>query len=394
MLYEKFLEKISSMWKAYFVQVEGARRDGRLEPSEGYRIFFPNMMVVTSCEGYFVCELVGVDEVYGGLSVRRHKGKTIYGYLSQFDDSKPDPMFFIEKSATFSNLVLSQKADIVEVGKRFPSAELYGSCAIRDNGRGSALDFGSGFEFCFIDNCVLINAHEQLVRCKNILHVFICKKSINNAEIEECFREYFNGPVKGVHNVNSDSVALQLVAGQLQNMYLWKGLHETTLGEFLKLHPDVVKKAFKADSFYYEPYLKWVEHDGSCTDDAINPDLIVVRVDGCCDIYDLKTALLDRRSVTKGERRRRRFIDYVEEGIAQLANYREYFEYSANAEHAFEKYGMKVTSPDLVLVVGNWDNTSPHEVLEASRRYPEIRIIDYDTLCHLFLSSDLEVAHI
>ena len=193
--------------------------------------------------------------------------------------------------------------------------------------------------------------------------------------------------VMGVHTVQGKSEEQLIVAGQLQSMYLFPGLHETTIGEFLKLHPEIIKSAFKTEHFEYEPYLEWLEHDGTCVDVAINSDLLVKRPDGNYDIYDLKTAALAKKNVTKGARKRRRFIDYVEEGVAQLVNYKEYFTYPKNAEYAKEKYSVEVNEPKLVLVVGSWENSSQEEVTQALRRYPSIEIIDYDTFCHQFIGA-------
>jgi hypothetical protein len=132
--------------------------------------------------------------------------------------------------------------------------------------------------------------------------------------------------------------------------------------------------------------MPWVEKVEQNKDEAaINPDLMIERDDGYYDIYDLKTAALDKFSLTKGTRARRRFIDYVNEGIAQLANYEEYFTFPANREVAWQKYRIKVEDPNLVLVVGNFDNVNRVEIDEASRGYRNITIIDYDSLMQLFL---------
>ncbi len=88
-------------------------------------------------------------------------------------------------------------------------------------------------------------------------------------------------------------------------------------------------------------------------------------------------------------RKRRRFVDYVQEGIAQLANYAEYFTFEKNREHAFEKYGIKVNDPNLVLVVGHFDNANKAEIEEASRQVKgNISIMDYDSFLQLFLLSN------
>jgi hypothetical protein len=101
-------------------------------------------------------------------------------------------------------------------------------------------------------------------------------------------------------------------------------------------------------------------------------------------IYDLKTAALNKQSLTKGKRSRRRFIDYVNEGIAQLANYKEYFKFPQNQELAWEKYKVKVKTPNLVLVVGSFENANKEEIDEACLPFKNITIIDYDTFYATF----------
>jgi hypothetical protein len=114
---------------------------------------------------------------------------------------------------------------------------------------------------------------------------------------------------------------------------------------------------------------------------------MVQRDDGFFDIYDLKTAAPNRKSITKGKRNRRRFIDYVEEGIAQLAHYEEYFRYDENCKFAFENYGIKVSNPNLYLVAGNLENANEQQLDEACRKLKNIKVIDYDTLSGMFYKS-------
>ncbi|OYW25745.1 MAG: hypothetical protein B7Z49_00680, partial [Hydrogenophilales bacterium 12-63-5] len=90
----------------------------------------------------------------------------------------------------------------------------------------------------------------------------------------------------------------------------------------------------------------------------------------------------------KASRNRRRFIDYVEEGISQLANYREYFKYPRNAALAKQKYGIEVNDPMLILVVGSWENVDVDEVNQACRKYRNVGVIDYDTVCQMFIGTN------
>lgn len=388
MIFEKFVTEIEAIWAQYLTYVCTMQANGNLD-SNGGSVLYPNILLVSNCSGFYVAELVGATSKFTGLTVKRHKEKSIYRYLSQFDDSEPDSVMHMNGSNHgFRFLCLAQEADFKTIENRFPSIELYGSKLSRTGGKGSVFSFGSDFESCAIENCILVNRLDHLYRCKNILAAYIFKSSITKPTMVDFFNKGLGEKeVKGVHTIQGKSEEQLIVAGQLQSMYLLPGLHETTIGEFLKLHPQIIKSAFKTEHFEYEPYLKWLEHDGTCNDVAINPDLLVRRSDGYYDIYDLKTAALSNRNVTKGGRKRRRFIDYVEEGVAQLVNYKEYFTYPKNAEHAKSKYDVEVNNPKLVLVVGSWDNSSPEEISQARRRYQDIEIIDYDTFCHLFIGT-------
>jgi hypothetical protein len=175
----------------------------------------------------------------------------------------------------------------------------------------------------------------------------VAHKSTGMRRLWELYENALRGNIaRAIYTVQGSEEEL-LVAGQMQSMYLFPGLHETTIGEFMNQHPEVIKRVFNAMNFEYEPYLEWKEHDGTVQDAAINPDLMIQKKDGYYDIYDLKTALLQKKKLTKGERRRRRFIDYVEEGVSQLANYREYFCYEQNASHAKENLAFKSKIPIL-----------------------------------------------
>ncbi len=388
MVFDKFVEEVHRIWEHYLGQVADFQQRGQLD-SKGGIILYPNILLVTNCSGYYIAELVGAVTTFDGLKIKRHKEKSIYRYFSQFDDSEPDSLAHLDSEKNgFRFLCLAQEYDAEQVERRFPAIELYGSKLMRTGGRGSVFSFGENFISCHIENSVLVNRSDNLYRCKNILAAYVFKSSVTKPKLTDFFQYILNeSEVRGVHTVKNGNEERIMVAGQLQNMYLLPSLHETTIGEFLKLHPEIIKSAFKTEHFEYEPYLEWKEHDGTCDDVTINPDLLIKRQDGTYDIYDLKTAALAKRNLTKGGRKRRRFIDYVEEGVSQLANYREYFEYELNRQHADQKYGVVVNNPKLVLVVGNWDNSTPSEVSQARRKYPDIEIIDYDTLCHHFIGT-------
>lgn len=136
---------------------------------------------------------------------------------------------------------------------------------------------------------------------------------------------------------------------------------------------------------------EWIEGNPKPKEKYIQPDLMLEREDGNYDICDLKTVIASKKRITKGQHCRRRFIDYVEEGIAQLANYDDYFRFKKNADWAWSEYKVKVNSPRLILIVGNYENASRAEIEEAIRRLKSnYQIIDYDTFNALFLGRSRE----
>jgi hypothetical protein len=388
MLFENFVKETRLWWNRYLKFIYEQQQKGNLD-LRGDIVLYPNILLATKTKGLFVAELIGARKTFTFLKLIQHKEASIYRYLSQFDDSEPDPLIKLDAACiSFRFLCLAQGADFEVVKDRFPFVELFPCKLNRVGGRGSVFSFGPNFSSCSVENSILVNRRENLFRCKNILALFIVKSSISRKELFELFELLrIAGEVKGVHIVPSSREESLIIGGHLQSMYLFPGLKETTIGEFINTHPEVVREAFKTSHFLYEPYLEWLEHDGTVEDQAINPDLIVKRPDGLYDIYDLKTALLEKKSIVKGPRKRRRFIDYVEEGAAQLANYREYFRYPKNRQLAKDKYGIEILNPKLILVTGNWDNASLKEIDESCRRYNEIIVLDFDTLAHLFIGA-------
>jgi len=118
----------------------------------------------------------------------------------------------------------------------------------------------------------------------------------------------------------------------------------------------------------------------------LNPDLVIRRPGGYFDILDLKLAKVDKASLFQWRDARRRFIDYVSEGLSQLANYRHYFFSPVNARWAERNLQIRARDPSLVLVIGNFENMDSTDFKKALRSYDNrFSIIDYDTLISRFL---------
>lgn len=240
------------------------------------------------------------------------------------------------------------------------------------------------------ENCLFISQSATAVRARFLQFCSIFSKSKNN--IEDVYNSFQNSlekmEIAGAYFGGlSDIASWQAI--QLQTLLFSDGIHETTIGDFLRRNPDFIHSFFSTEKFIYEPTSDWVEHGSSITDAAIRPDLLIQRTDGFFDIVDLKLAAIHRKKITKGERERRRFIDYVNEGISQLSNYELYFNFEANRNFAWRKYGIMVSSPNLYLLVGNQENFSPEEVSQALTPFRGLNlcVVDYDSVIHSLLSN-------
>jgi hypothetical protein len=397
MNYKRFLEITQEAWNDYFkvTQEKISRGIIQAELTEGGEAIhlFPNILLITKTKQHYVAELLGASNTFNGLKTKIHKETSIARYLNQFNTNESQPLFGAAKDDNegngFADLLVCHDIDFETLKARFPFVNLHPTVIFHHSkAEGALFSLGKNFRDVIFDNCLLVNRYLSSIRVKHILHLTLINKEMLAADYSKWLNEKLNGKnsFPGLHICAPEAGRVLTIAAQFASTYLFYGLRETTIGDFLNQHHEIIQKAVGGKKVIYEPYLKWLEKTPQNTDEAINPDLMIEREDGFYDIYDLKTALLNKTSITKGGRSRRRFIDYVEDGIAQLANYEEYFTFSKNCEYAFSKYGIKVNQPNLILVVGNFDNANKTEIEEASRRLKNITIIDYDSFLQLFLS--------
>lgn len=391
MNYKRFLEITRFHWNKYLNLVIKAGKEGYLDTGGG-QILFPQILLHTKTKNHYVAELLGADKKFNGLTEKSHNEISINRYFNQFDTSKGKPLFNMNAKglSTITNITLSRQVDFNDLKSRFPFVSDQGTIFIPpENTTGTLISFGNDFEALCIENCMLVNTNSTCFRVKSILNLIVVSEKMRAVDYNQDFENYLlqDNNVKGIYTCRDEKGEDLALASQFASTYLLYGLRETTIGEFLNKHSTIIKRGLGTKNYEYEPYLKWIESSEDNTDTAINPDLMIERDDGYYDIYDLKTALLNKKKITKGKRSRRRFIDYVEEGVAQLANYAEYFDYAKNREHALQKYGIQVKNPNLILIVGNYDNVNKTEVEEASRRLKNFTIIDYDSFLQLFLLS-------
>jgi Shedu protein SduA, C-terminal len=375
----------------HFGNVQNALKQGTLNPHPGTSILFPTILLFTDTKTHYVIELLGASSDFRGLSYKRHKEESVNRYISQFSTGNTQAHLRVDTEfILLDGLCVGDEADLNALARRFPIAEHYadGYRLQRNTGAGSLLNFGPSAQFTSFLNCAFVHRKSAAYRLKYVLYLAVISKTLSRELACDHLNSVFcsSPQVRGVHYSDQTLSVAHIAAGQLQSMYLQPDLRETTLGEFFRTHRWLLLRALGADDLVYEPHLHWQVPQPPGSEKTINPDALLRRPDGNWDILDFKTAVLGRQSITRGQRSRRRFIDYVSEGIAQLAHYREYFAEPANQAHANDKYGVEVLEPRCVLLVGNYENANPESIAEASRQLRDITIIDYDTLVQLFMA--------
>ena len=396
--FETFIQITHDFWEDYLRRVKNSEisKNYYLIDQNGNRLskklilLYPTILLCTKTDEYFVSELLGSQSDFSCLSLKTHKTNSINTYFSLFDIDDVEPSVEIAyNNGTLSGIWCGHDVDREALYSRFPFlAQSDAPRIIVGTGKGAPIAIRNKANFTSLQNCIVVNRYSSAIRVKNLKQVDIIHSTTKARDYIEYLNKYGNAnDLYAIQYVNTDEEEIYQVAGQFVNFYLLPGLRETTIGEFLHTHPQFIKTAFGTSRFEYEPYFTWQEGPYDSQDPPINPDLLIQRPDGHFDIYDLKTALLSKKNLTTGKRSRRRFIDYVHQGVAQLAHYAEYFTYVKNQEYALKKYNVSVVEPRLVLVVGNFENINKQQIDEASRMLKNFEIIDYDTILHLYLNA-------
>jgi len=392
--FDEFCRAHTEVWDRYLSKVYSTIANGKAKLAEGV-LLFPNMVLYTETDDHYLAEFFGASPKYKRMIPRRHKELSTLRYLYQFADMEGNPLFAMNaRNWLLKSLLLSRDIDINRVKERFgfnPYEDYPTRLRMTKEG-GCLLSFGPEFQSCYLDNCLLVNTYEQIYRIKPILNLTVVSKAFATSDFIEDMKSKHVWPVQntqelvGASYCPNRSASARILAGQFADLFLVPSLEERNIGKFLHKNPDFVRQALDCVDFLYEQRLEWQEGNLDSDQKYIQPDLLLKRADGYWDICDLKRPMLDKTKVTKGQQSRRRFIDYIQEGVAQLANYEHYFGFQANSAYARKRYGVLVAIPRLILVVGNYENVDISEVREAARMLkPNYAIIDYDTLNASFL---------
>ncbi len=113
-------------------------------------------------------------------------------------------------------------------------------------------------------------------------------------------------------------------------------------------------------------------------DTKLIPDFFLQRVtDDYWDILDIK---LPQKPILAGSRDRRRFAAEVNDAIAQVRQYREYFEDPRNREKLRSEHGILVHKPKTMVLIGASSETDREELSRIRAQQPDVAIMAYDEI--------------
>ncbi|PXM45281.1 hypothetical protein DMT39_08215 [Klebsiella variicola] len=389
----------------HFRDMHRFETEGRIAGQDdaiNYSFYYPTTMICIKTENSFCIELAGISKTPRPLSIKKKEGLSLEKFLSLHDkDPLSDAKIYTYKDAALrkaswnGGLLKDFSGDVNDPLDRFPIIKMYGG-KFTFPGRERTIDINDKFiSFCFSDVCIcsLVN---DILRARNILLMFIFGLDISSEDLCDELDHYLEtkrtNHAIGVIAVPSDKEKSFYESSNLLNMVLNEHINETWIGDYLNENKHILLKALGYEDVIYEPLFEWVEKSDDNDDVAINPDAMLLRKDGYYDICDLKKGLPHKVKITRGERKRRKFISDIYDGIAQLNNYEEYFSYEGNKIEAMRKYGVSVSEPMKILVVGNLENTDRLEVEQALRGMKNMSLVDYDSLINLYFKAIFEDA--
>jgi hypothetical protein len=398
--YPEFKAAVARGVERYLHRLSVAIQSGQLRPATGHVFLFPTTLIFTETDTHYAFELLGTRRQNEPLLIKENSKISSFNRVVGGFDSDESTMYLMGTGtseptnihAMYANMTLTAQLHIEQLEERFP-----GFAALSPKSQFRSLDSFASFmpidaqcvRTLTINQCYLTSNVGTIIRPRYTKFLFGESNQVENREFMEDLGGQMNIPgdmIMGVLMIPEGHQESLTLAAEFANLYM-QDVEETTLTQFLRDHEEVIKRAFGADAAFFEVTLPWREGNPDPSEENIRPDVIIRRHDGSWMIIDFKLPLLDKQRVTTKQRARRKFIYTVNDGISQLFNYADYFNFTANRQAAALTLGEVVSNPQLALVVGSSENVNITEVDEAKRSYKAIDVVDYDTLIRLFLAS-------
>ncbi|WP_406050708.1 hypothetical protein [Kribbella sp. NBC_00889] len=330
-------------------------------------LLFPRMMVLTETPDWNILELVGVSREYRSLEVRRRKAASVEEYFGLGDGA---PVVTLPGENLFKDATVATEVGRRELVDRFPGADKMLGNEFTGPGE-QILQFAPG-NYSTFDRVLLVHTVGASIR----VHWTFFALAIHRSEPADKYLAFLRNYAQAADHLDPIGTLsvpvgdLDLKGSPFDSTYLGHGLPDSTVDQFLEDNESILLSAFDATRLIRRPFLERQE-DG----DALQPDFILETADGNHIVGDLGLPLLE------GKKHHR--TTSVHDGAAALARYADYFTSPEHRAFAQTKYGVDVSDPRKLLVIGTQDTVNPADVTDAA-----IEIVDYDSILRLHLAAN------
>lgn len=108
------------------------------------------------------------------------------------------------------------------------------------------------------------------------------------------------------------------------------------------------------------------------------PDFFLEQsADSYCNILDIK---LPDKKLLVGPADRPRFSYHVESAIAQVDDYKEYFDDPRSRERVRAEYGIQVYKPNVIVLIGKSADFAPEDRIKVSRRRLSFEVVTFEDI--------------
>ena len=227
MTFEKFMEFVENELNVYLKNIQIFKNQNLLSNNVN-TLIYPNILLFTNCNGYYVAELMGATKQLNKLKIKIHKQISIYEYLGQFNDNHSEPVFSMQgKHTGLEGLIFSRGKAIKDIERKFPNIKFEDSSVIFTDAekKGCFISFHEDFESTYFEDSLFVNKEDEIYRSKKILSIFIVRNTITKINLKSYFEHVFSAKnVRIIQNLKDEKSIGQLLASQLQNIYYFPKL--------------------------------------------------------------------------------------------------------------------------------------------------------------------------
>jgi hypothetical protein len=366
---------------------------------------FNNLLRCAETPTHFIGELLGAKQYNSTdkIAVKLMQNKiekisSTNSYFIPYSENISQPVLnMCADGCTLQSILLVTNENYLALQKiKFPLPPVQ----ITNKQGDSPLKINDDVHLLVLKDMTLIKILDFIFYYRYIPFSIIVKKNISEQELENRLGTDFQLEISSIkNNINLSYVSGINFSCSNSNVYFANQLismsnqiiKELLIDKFIEEH-----KSILANSLGYKDVLKvtfkWIERDESEPFES-RPDFILVKEDSTFDILDLKTGAIQFRSLIKKKKLKNstqiriRFIDYVNELISQLEEYKNCFKYIKNIQY-IKNYGLDVdlSNMKLIGVVGNQNNFDSIEVNSALSPFKDyIKIISYFDLANMAL---------